>query len=64
MALSALTLGANADSGDKGPLVVAGVALGIGIIGLGTAGVLMLMENNEEQRPRVRAGTNGIVIQF
>lgn len=64
LALSALTLGANVDSADTGPLVVAGVALGIGVIGLGTAGILTLVEENEKQRPRVRAAAEGIVIEF
>ena len=60
--VSAVTLGVNVEERSNVGYAVGGVALGIGVIGLGTAGILTLMQDDDN--PRVEATADGLRARF
>lgn len=63
--VSAVTLGANVEARSNWGYAIGGVALGVGVIGLGTAGILTLMQDDDETKDaRVTPTGDGIRVRF
>jgi hypothetical protein len=67
LAVSALSISGNVESDSDGGYVVAGIARGIGVVGLTTAGILALTADDDEDdvaRVRVRPTATGVALDF
>jgi hypothetical protein len=63
--VSAVTLGANVEARSDWGYAIGGVALGVGVIGLGTAGILTLMQDDDDKKEaRVTPTGDGIRVRF
>ena len=66
LVVSAVALGANVEARSNVGYAIGGVALGVGVIGLGTAGILTLVQDDDEKdaRVRVRPTGDGLRVSF
>jgi hypothetical protein len=65
--VSAVALGANVEARSNVGYAIGGVALGIGVVGLATAGILTLVQDDagdEDARVRVRPTGDGLRVSF
>ena len=62
--VGAVTMGANVEARSNVGYAIGGVALGVGVIGLGTAGILTLMQDDDAKDARVTPTGDGVRVKF